>query len=130
MQLYFEQMIALRQRFMAEHAEVIARSRQGDETGKQLARAISLVQLVGSDRARVAARAVHDATVLVGRTLEPLREIDREAALAASKAMFDATDAFLDAVRPETALVLRPGGEMCFTVEPARRRRLLFWKKT
>jgi len=105
MQLYYGQMIALRQRYMADHQAVIARSREGAETGKQLNRAIAMVQLVGSDPARTAARAVHNATAAVGRTLEPAREIDHEAANAAATAMFRAVDAFLDAVRPETAEV-------------------------
>jgi hypothetical protein len=102
---------------MAEHVEVIARARLGEETGRQFARAISMVQLVGSDAAREAVRAVHNATVLVGRTLDPPSNIDRDAALAAVQAMFGAVDAFLDAVRPETA-------GAATAVEPARRRRL------
>jgi len=61
-----------------------------------------MVQLVGSDAARAAARTVHDATAGFTRALEP-REIDSEAADAAGRAMFAAIDGFLDAVRPETA---------------------------
>lgn len=102
MQLHYEQMTSVRQRWTAEHPESVARARLGEETGKQFGRAISMVQLVGSDAARAAAKAVHDATVGFAGTLEP-REIDRLNVDAASRAMFAAIDGFLDAVRPETA---------------------------
>src|SRR5258707_6728314 len=48
MELHFEQMVAVRQRYTAGHVESVARARQGEETGKRLARATSMVQLVGS----------------------------------------------------------------------------------
>jgi hypothetical protein len=78
------------------------RNRVGQETGRQLLRAHSMVQLVGSDSVRAAANVVNDAAVRVGVTLEP-RNIDSDAADAASGAIFAAVNAFIDAVLPETA---------------------------
>ena len=99
MQLFYDQMIALRQHLVADHPDLVARYLRGEETGRQLGRAIAIVQLVGSDAAREAVRAVSNATVLVSRKVrEP--DFDLDAANAAGAAMFNATDAFLDAVRP------------------------------
>jgi hypothetical protein len=100
--LYFQQRVHARMDMIVGVEVNAERGLSGEESGKQLERTISIVQLVGSNAARIAARAVHDATVVVSR-LFTTSKLDRKAADAAFEAMFNAIDGFLDAVRPETA---------------------------
>lgn len=103
MQLFFAEMSAMRRQFVGDHRDVIALGREGLEIGKQLARAIAMVQLVGSEPARAAAKRIDNAANAVRSTLEPPQTIDSDAAVAAVRALFDTVDVFVDAVRPVTA---------------------------
>ncbi len=72
----------------------------------QLAQAIAVAQMVGSDKARQGAKIVYNATAAATGVMEQ-DPLDRAAAEAATDGLSAAIDAFIDAVRPETTALDR-----------------------